>query len=726
MKNKMREVLKTFLLVGVMLFGLNACGPSPVSSSSSSITGVAVSDIVISGSGVNNNALNLTVGSSVTLKATVKPNEVEDKTVLWSSDDLTIASISSAGLLKGLKEGNTKIKASCGTFTKELVLSVQSYVPLEKITFSSEELDVEPSSRIQLQFSLLPENVTCRDLLFTVAPENQGVIVSDAGMLEINAEPQATEFVITAKGANETDITASLKVVVSYVALEKVEFVENDFHTLLTSIEVPLDEPYRVIFVRAVPEKAAITDHYFASSDESVVTVNSKGRLQFHKVGTAEITYIANKNAAFTYKIPVKVNEASGNFIGGQYYMPDKYIQAMNPIQVPSDKGWTTMADFRNGGLSAPSAKSFVPVNYKYFTGPSSWIASGGYCIELGGWDNINSGLEDDDLEGGGMDNVYLWAKVIFQADTSRLRTYFEYRATDATFKYKLRMTLIDPTTKEITHLSNWQTGEMSSDPHYAGGETYIESDLPEKFRGKEMIFILDYDDIDYPTDNIWNGVESVNIKYFTALNYSGGKMTNPMLMIGDSIMTTEFSATMTDEIASDLNYDLIRDTISGSTIAPASNIGVVDHIDSGLYSSDVDIYGSPSLIVIQRGTNDVYWSSQEGNPLHLGEETSTDKTQTYGAIKYTISYFKTLCPSAKIVWSTALYNKNNDDAKERAFNSSLKSICTSMGVNVFDLYAQSGIDATNYTNYLADGTHPNVAGRGLLKTAWENYLKNI
>lgn len=421
--------------------------------------------------------------------------------------------------------------------------------------------------------------------------------------------------------------------------------------------------------------------------------------------------------------VDVTVTDACGNFVEN-YYMPQNYIDGIKTITHSSDNGWQTFADFRNGGTGAEDAKKFVLQKYKYHTGPSSWFAGGGFCIEMGGWDNIHSGLEDDDLPGGGMANLFMWCKLKLGGNATKLRTYFQYRETDATFKYKLRHTFVDIETKQVLHLSDWKTGEFKNDPNLVAGETFIESDIPAEYRGKTVIVMLEYDDIDYTTDGILNGVESVNIKYFSVLNFDGQPIENALWVLGDSIMTEDFTGTMVAEIAKESGYTLFRDTISGSTVAPASSIGIVDHIDSGMYANNFGVFGSPKVIVIQRGTNDVYWSGQEGNPLKLGNVTDTDKTTTYGAIRYTLDYFTQLYPQARIIWSTAFYRTDVDDVRMRQYNENLKTICAEYdNVEVFDLYEKTGFNETNAVQYLIDGIHPSNSGKAVLKKLWIELL---
>ncbi|MGI6782027.1 MAG: Ig-like domain-containing protein [Acholeplasmataceae bacterium] len=713
----MKKHIKNLFIVCLMVLGflLTSCTENEV----------PVDDIVVRGIGFSNGTLVLSHGDEVTLAATVMPTD-SNHPVEWTSNDVSIATVSKNGVVKGVSVGETKIKIIAGKFTKEITVVVNEYIPISSISFPQEELEVEVGIRKQLDYTIEPSNATYKNLIFSVEPSNAGVKVSSLGIIEVeNGLDGGSQFTITAKSYREQDIVATITLIISTYVIEDIKLVENDFYTEITEIIVPLDEPYRVIFPMVQPEKALSPeeklDVLWTSDNEAVCTVNEKGRLLFHSEGTANITMSSN---GIVKTVPVTVGPISGNFIE-EYYIPQLYIDAIEGFIAPTDLGWVTLADFRGGGTGAADAKQFVFEKYKYATGPSSWFAGGGYCVEMGGWDNIHSGLEDDDMEGGGYANLFMWTKVKLGSESKKLRAHFQYRQTDATFKYKLRFTFIDPLTKEVFHLSDWQIGDFKTDPNLAAGESFIEADIPEKFKGKTVLMLLEYDDIDYPTDGILNGVESVNIKYFTILNYDGQPIENSLWVLGDSIMTEDFTGSMLANIANEAGYTLFRDTISGSTIAPASSIGMIDHIDSNYYENSFGMFGTPKVIAIQRGTNDVFWSNQPGNALKLGDVNSTDKTTTYGAIRYTINYFMTKYPGVKIIWSNMIYRADVELEKIMEYNNNLTIICAEFeNVEVFDLYTLTGINASNETQYLIDGIHPSNLGKKILTNLWIQKLK--
>ncbi len=88
--------------------------------------------------------LNLIVGQTETLIATVLPEEASVKTLTWKSSDISVATVTSEGEVKGIKEGNTVISVTSrdGNFKAECAVNVSAYEhpTLGKISFRSSKV----------------------------------------------------------------------------------------------------------------------------------------------------------------------------------------------------------------------------------------------------------------------------------------------------------------------------------------------------------------------------------------------------------------------------------------------------------------------------------------------------------------------------------------------------------------------------------------------------------
>ena len=96
-------------------------------------------DVVVNGITMQETSGSIHVGETKQLTATVTPSNATNKTVTWNSSNPSVATVSSAGLVKGLKKGETVITALAadGNHRAEYRLTVTEQYESVKITGSS-------------------------------------------------------------------------------------------------------------------------------------------------------------------------------------------------------------------------------------------------------------------------------------------------------------------------------------------------------------------------------------------------------------------------------------------------------------------------------------------------------------------------------------------------------------------------------------------------------------
>ena len=109
------------LLCGITCaFSLVACGDGGNGSGSGSGNTVAVTGVTL-----NKSSLTLVVGDEETLIATVSPDDATDKSVTWSSDNASVATVE-GGKVKAEAVGTAKITATAGGKKAECTVSVSA------------------------------------------------------------------------------------------------------------------------------------------------------------------------------------------------------------------------------------------------------------------------------------------------------------------------------------------------------------------------------------------------------------------------------------------------------------------------------------------------------------------------------------------------------------------------------------------------------------------------
>lgn len=86
----------------------------------------AATTVAVTGVSLNKTSTSLTVGQNETLVATIAPADATNKTLAWSSADSTIVSVTSAGVINGVKTGTAKITVTTadGSFSATCEVTV--------------------------------------------------------------------------------------------------------------------------------------------------------------------------------------------------------------------------------------------------------------------------------------------------------------------------------------------------------------------------------------------------------------------------------------------------------------------------------------------------------------------------------------------------------------------------------------------------------------------------
>ena len=132
----------------------------------------------------------LQVGDSITVHATVLPDDATDKTVTWESDAPGIASVNENGVVTGIAPGTAHITAKAGNKSASCEIEVKDLV----IHATGIEWDVVDKSfemtlgdSLQVAYKILPENATEREVIlmsdnkYCVRVTPQGKLFADGG-----------------------------------------------------------------------------------------------------------------------------------------------------------------------------------------------------------------------------------------------------------------------------------------------------------------------------------------------------------------------------------------------------------------------------------------------------------------------------------------------------------------------------------------------------------------
>lgn len=212
------------------------------------------------------------------LTAEVLPGNATYPEVTWMSDNESVATVDSNGLVTAVSLGSATITATADGVSDTCAVTVTKK-PVTSVTLNANTLDMIHHDMVTLTAEVLPSNATYTDIIWTSSNESIAT-VSSTGVVEAVGVGDAI-ITATADGISDTcEVTVAKKPVTS-VTLSKdtLELIHHDT-TTLTATVLPVDATY--------------TDVTWTSSDSSVATVDSSGIVVAAGVGSTIITVTAD------------------------------------------------------------------------------------------------------------------------------------------------------------------------------------------------------------------------------------------------------------------------------------------------------------------------------------------------------------------------------------------------------------------------------------------------
>ena len=158
-------------------------------------------------------AFTVAEGKSQQLKTTVLPSDTNDKTVLWTSADETVATVSDRGVVTGVQLGDTVITATCkdnvnATFDVPVhVLKLAS-----SVSFDQDSYDILLGDSLQLSHTVFPAETSNQAVTYKVR-NSRIATVDDNGVVTAHRGGKTTVTVTTADGSRKS-ATATVRVIV--------------------------------------------------------------------------------------------------------------------------------------------------------------------------------------------------------------------------------------------------------------------------------------------------------------------------------------------------------------------------------------------------------------------------------------------------------------------------------------------------------------------------------
>ena len=252
------------------------------------------------------------------IKATVTPENAEDKDVVWESLDTSIVTVDQKGNVTAVTDGTTFVKCSLKSNPRVFAsceVTVQVPEPSKPATIKATSITVEPKVLNlntndyfvdYLEYKILPENSDETDVVWE-SDNPEVATVSEDGQVTANGVGTTTvRCYIEANPSLSATCTVNVK------GSTEPEVVKVSGITLNPDIDLKIEEGSSyTIKATVAPSNATNSSVKWVSSSPDVATVDDNGNVTAIKAGSTTITCTAVDGSGVSASCPVTVKAKS-------------------------------------------------------------------------------------------------------------------------------------------------------------------------------------------------------------------------------------------------------------------------------------------------------------------------------------------------------------------------------------------------------------------------------
>ena len=244
--------------------------------------------------------LDIPVNGTGTVAYSVLPENAYNKNVSFESADAGIAAVNANGVVTGVSAGETTITVTTedGGFTGACTINVYNQA-VTGVTIEPSEAELTVGSSTKLTATVLPENATNKNVIYSVDDESILSVDQDGNVTGLSLGT-ATATVTTEDGG----FTASAEINVIPVRVTGVS-ISPKSASIALGCTVQLAASIK-------PSNAANKNLSWSVSDETIISVDGQGTVTGFSLGTATVT-VTTEDGGFTASAEITVYYAPAN-----------------------------------------------------------------------------------------------------------------------------------------------------------------------------------------------------------------------------------------------------------------------------------------------------------------------------------------------------------------------------------------------------------------------------
>lgn len=240
----------------------------------------------------------LVKGSKIRLTPIITPSNATERVLTWSSSNPSVATVDVTGTVttKGVGKTTITVKTVNGketTIEIEVIEEPEEIIEVQKITLDKATATLEKNKSLQLTATISPSNATDKNIEWSSSNTNVATVTN--GKVQAKSAGEAT---ITVKTSNGKKTTCKIKV---QVLAERI-LITNNENTIKVGSSLKLNTTIE-------PSDTTNKDITWVSSDSSIATVDSSGKVTGKKVGNVVITAKTSNGKQANKQIKVEAKE---------------------------------------------------------------------------------------------------------------------------------------------------------------------------------------------------------------------------------------------------------------------------------------------------------------------------------------------------------------------------------------------------------------------------------
>lgn len=230
----------------------------------------------VSGVTLDESEVDLLVGQTLNLNATVAPANATCKDIIWSSNNPDYVSVDENGKVAVLNGGRATITATTKDNAFVASCVINSIVPVKGILLGYNEVEAYVDEEFTMYYTFAPENPTDIEVEWSSSNENVAT-VSEDGTVKILSEGEATITVTTNDGGFKDNCV-----------INATEYIEATGITIDETLELAVGES-KQLQAQITPSNATSKDIFWLVEDMEIAEISDDGTVTAIKEGTTKI-----------------------------------------------------------------------------------------------------------------------------------------------------------------------------------------------------------------------------------------------------------------------------------------------------------------------------------------------------------------------------------------------------------------------------------------------------